>query len=160
MIDKCEYYITEIENNIHRLVAIQEKCNEIYESMNCENYTGQYNQLSDELYSEKQILDILLCNLNKLFSIEPKWYRPFHDFKLREDGMLGDRYIISPPLFLDKTSREYITLTKLLMRLHKHYFLDDGGIGYAFSSVESHKWEIPCFVNENYLVHKLRKSIK
>ena len=73
--------------------------------------------------------------------------------------MIKDRYIIRTPLFLNKASREYQLLKQVMIRLHKHYFLMDGGIRYSFSSVESHMWEIPCFMSDNELIEKLRKQI-
>ena len=155
----CEYYLNRIEEDIHLLVETQKEVNTIYDGITCNNYDESYDVLFNKLKEEQELLHSLEYHLNKLFNINPtffKWLRTFH---IRENCLMHDRYEISPPLRLDKTNVEYILLKKLLIRLHEHYFLLDGGIGYSYSRVESHMWEIPNMVYENDLINRIRIDI-
>ena len=142
-----------IEENISNLYGVQEKVNMLYESIDGENYVENYNMIVRCLYEEKDLINAIRCNLDKYFDINSRWW--WNRFRIVED--VCARYIIKPPLRLDKSTWKYTLLKKLLVRLHNKYFLSDGRIGYAFSSVESHMWEIPNFIKENELIMSIRK---
>lgn len=159
----CQYYLNKIESIINLLVETQKKCNEILDNMTCESYTTDVELLTSELTYEQELLKQVTYNLNRLFNLKPSRYSFLNFLFADKFRIINDeygRYVIKPPIGLNKTGREYFMLKKLLIRLHEHYFLSDGSVGYVFSSVESHMWEIPSFVEENELIRSIKKQIQ
>ena len=112
------------------------------------------------LYDEQTLLKAITHNLNAYFEIDTIWW--FRRFRIIEGEWFLHRYIIKTPsnLCRQKATWKYTLLKKLLIRLHEKYFLNDGGVEYAFSSVESHMWELPNFVEDNPVVRSIRKDQK
>ena len=146
-------YLERIEDNINTLVETQNNVNELYDDMDKDNLNIE--EICQGLQEEKDILDSLMDNLNKMFNIRPSWHRkgfriiPYH----------FSRYKIKPP-HIDKSSIEYVLLKKLMIELHKKHFLHDGMIGYLESTVESHMWEIPNTIPDDKFIRKLRRQLK
>ena len=149
-----------IEENIHNLVEVQKKANKHYNDLSMEDYTENYNKLAIALYDEQTLLKAITHNLNAYFEIDTIWW--FRRFRIIEGEWFLHRYIIKTPSNLrrQETTWKYTLLKKLLIRLHEKYFLNDGGVCYAFSSVESHMWELPNFVEDNPVVRSIRKDKK
>ena len=147
-----------IEENIRNLVIVQKQVNEDYKNITQDNYEKTYEKILQGLYDEKDLLNALTNNLNKYFEITSGLF--FKKFRIVEDGIPLCRYIIRTPLRLNKNTQKYVLLKKLLINLHKEYFLCNGGLSYTFSSVESHMWEIPNFIDENELTQSMRKKYK
>lgn len=69
------------------------------------------------------------------------------------------RYKIKYPR-VDKSSTEYMLLKKLMIKMHEKHVLCDGMVGYAYSSVESHMWEIPNEIPDDKFIRKLRRTLQ
>lgn len=148
--------IEKIETLIDNLVLVQREVNEHCDNLDIENYDEEIAFIEAGLRDEKYILDEIVDTLNILFNIKIKWYNK--GFKIKRSVL--KRYEICLPYFgIDKFSKEYFLLTKILIRIHKKYFLNNGGIGYQFSKVEEHMWEIPDFIEENDIIRCLRKEV-
>lgn len=145
-----------IEENIRHLASVQIDVNTHYKNLNTDDYTEEYQKIIQGLYMEKDLLNALINNLNKYFNISSRWW--FKRFRIIEESFSFGRYTIKPPVRLDKSTWQYTLLKKLLMDLHDEYFLHSGMVDYAFSSLESHMWEIPNFIEDNEVVRSIRKS--
>jgi len=146
--------IEKIENLIDSLVSVQMEVNDYYTDLDIDNYDEDIAFIESGLRDEKFILDEIVTTLNELFNIKIKWYNK--GFKIKRGEL--SRYEICPPHFgMDKSSKAYFLLTKILIRGHEKYFLNDGMIAYRFSTVEEHMWEIPDFIDRNGLIVELRK---
>lgn len=146
-----------IEENIHNLVKVQEKVNKVYDNINGDNYNESYNIIFECMRDEQDLLSAITNNLNKYFKIQSRW--KFKKFRINRLESCLHRYEIRPPYNLAKDTSEYILLKKLLIRLHEHYFLNDGMTCYGFSRIESHMWEIPDTIYDNELTRKIRKQL-
>lgn len=148
--------VDEIRENIDNLVAVQEKVVEDYKNLTRVNMEDVKN-IQIGLQDEKDILNGLKNNLNLLFNIKPKWYK--QGFKIKPIEL--HRYEIRPPLTgCDRSSNEYMLLKKALILFHKKHFLHDGMIGYAYTSVESHMWELPNPISDDAFIRKLRRTLR
>ena len=145
--------IDKVEKQYRMLVECQEVIKKTYDEINYENYDDIINHLKGLIKTEELWLQQLIEYMNQLFNIniQAKWYNAWKRFTVQIEF---DRYEIKPPYGLDKHSREYLSLKKLLIRLHEEYFLCNGGIGYAFTTTEYHMWEIPNFAD------KIKNEIK
>lgn len=146
--------IDKVEKQYRMLVECQEEIKRTYKKINYENYDETINQLKGLIQTEELWLNKLIEYMNQLFDINipAKWYNTRKRFTVHAIEL--NRYEIKPPWGLDKHSREYWCLKKLLIKLHEEYFLCNGGIGYAFTSTEHHMWEIPNFAD------KIKNEIK
>lgn len=146
--------IEKIENLIDTLVSVQMEVNDYYDNLDIDNYDEDIAFIEAGLRDEKSILGEIVITLNELFNIKLKWYNK--GFKIKK-GVLS-RYDICPPYFgVDKSSKEYFLLSKVLIRSHEKHFLNNGGIMYKYGNVEEHMWEIPDFIEENGVIVELRK---
>lgn len=146
--------IEKIEKLIDTLVSVQMEVNDYYDNLDIDNYDEDIAFMEAGLRDEKSILEEIVTTLNELFNIKIKWYNK--GFKIKK-GVLS-RYEICPPHFgMDKSSKAYFLLTKILIRSHEKHFLNDGGIRYRYGNVEEHMWEIPDFIEENGVIVELRK---
>ena len=146
-------YLGYIEDNINDVVAVQEKCNELYKNMD-KDHLDTIPDIKQCLQDEKDILDGLMNNLNKLFNIRPSWHR--RGFRIIPYKF--DKYKIKCP-HVDKSSTEYMLLKKLMIKMHTKHCLYDGMIDYAYTSVEAHMWEIPNTIPDDKFIRKLRRQL-
>ena len=149
-----EVDINLIEKNIRDMVKVQRTVNKAYVNLNTYNYNVNFKRMVEGLYDEYDLLNALTNNLNNYFDISSRWF--FKRFRITEYEFGLSRYIIKPPLKLDKTGYKFQLLKNLLIKLHKEYFLDGGFACYAFTSIESHMWEIPNFIKYNEVVNQIR----
>ena len=146
--------IEKIEDLIDSLVSVQMEVNDYYIDLDIDNFDEDIGFIESGLRDEKFILDEIVNTLNELFNIKIKWYNK--GFKIKRGDL--SRYEICPPHFgMDKSSKAYFLLTKILIRSHEKYFLNDGTIRYRFVNVEEHMWEIPDFIDMNGVIVELRK---
>lgn len=149
--------IEDIRGIMEDLVATQEEVNMYYNSLTMDNYGVNMGFIESGLRDEEYYLDELVDKLNEIFNITPKWYNK--GFKIKR-GFLH-RYEVKPPYFgVDKSSKEYVMLSKLLVELHKKYFLNDGGSRYAYTRIEVHMWEIPDFIIDDENMEIIRKRVQ
>ena len=146
--------IDKVEKQYRMLVECQEEIKKTYKKINYENYDETIKHLKGLIKTEELFLNKLIEYMNQLFDINipAKWYNTLKRFTVQTIDL--DRYEIKPPRGLDKHSREYWCLKKLLIQLHEEYFLCNGGASYAFTSTEYHMWEIPNFAD------KIKNEIK
>ena len=148
-------YLPLIESTIQDLNKLQKEFNENYDSRLRNN---NYQDIKDDLFLEKSYLERLTRYLNKYFDLDPIIRMRWTTFKI-ERGVLG-RYEIIPPLFLKKGTIRFIMLKKCLTEIHRQYFLNDGKISYAYTSIEHHMWEIPDFIENDELVKEIRRKYR
>jgi hypothetical protein len=147
--------VEKVEDLIDSLVYVQREVNGYYNDLDIESFDEDIAFIESGLRDERAILDEIVTTLNELFNIKIRWYNK--GFKIKRGDL--SRYEICPPHFgMDKSSREYFLLSKILIRSHEKYFLNDGMIQYRFATVEEHMWEIPDFIEENGLIVELRKK--
>ncbi len=148
--------VDDIRENIDNLVAVQEKVVEDYKNLTRTTMEDVKN-IQMGLQDEKDILNGLKNNLNLLFNIKPTWYKP--GFLIRPIEL--HRYEIRPPLMgVNRSSNEFMLLKKTLIQAHEKHFLCDGMVCYAYSSVESHMWEIPNPIPDDAFIRKLRRTLR
>lgn len=146
--NNTNFYLDTIEENIHNLVKVQKKINKHYQGLDKSNYDNELRVIYGLVLDEKDLLSGLKNNLNNLFGITPVGC--IGGFKIRKGWL--DYYNIKLPLFslfyLDKSSMEFNLLSKLLTRLHDHYFLHDGMISYIGLGPDDYMWRIPNFAKD------------
>ena len=140
--------IDKVEKQYRMLVECQEEIKKTYDEINYENYDETINHLKGLIKTEELFLNKLIEYMNQLFNINipAKWYNTWKRFTVHTIEL--HRYEIKPPYGLDKHSREYLSLKKLLIRLHEEFFLSGGFASYAFTSTEYHMWEVPNLADE------------
>jgi hypothetical protein len=147
-------FLDEIENDVVDLVEVQQMVKEKYEELDKYNYLDNSEIIKNGLRKEKELLKKLKNDLDNLFNIKPKWYRKGFIIRKRSND-----YRIYSPVIIDRSSIEYDLLKKLMRELHVEYFLHGGLIGYMYTTVESHMWEIPNEIPNNSFINKLRSEI-
>lgn len=146
-------YLEYIEENINDLVKVQDQVVKEYKNLDKDNLDKIAN-IRQGLQDEQDILSGLMNNLNKLFGIRPSWHRRGFIIIPIELG----KYKIKHPR-IDKSSTEYLLLKKLLLDLHKKYFLCDGMLQYIVRNEDKHMWEIPNKIPDDEFIRKLRRQI-
>jgi len=142
--------LNRIRNKYDMIIKCQKHINESYEKLNSNNYDNEVNNLKGLCKTHNLWLNELTEYLDDYFNINSKW--SFNHFRIKQGWKC---YIIKPPKILPKTSKEYVLLKELLVKLHKKYSLCNGGISYAFTRVEDHMWEIDDNTKDTELINKL-----
>ena len=145
-----EEKLNRIRNKYDMIIKCQEHINESYEKLNSNNYDNEVNNLKGLCKTHNLWLNELTEYLDDYFNIQSRW--SFNHFRIKQGFMC---YKIKPPKMLPKTSKEYVLLKELLIELHKKHSLHNGCIGYAYSRVEDHMWEIKDKTKDTELINKL-----
>ena len=147
-------YLEYIESNIDDVVTVQKRVKKLYKNLDKDSL-DDIADIKQGLQDEKDILNGLMNNLNGLFGIRPSWHRQ----GFRIVPMELSRYKIKCPR-VDKSSTENMLLKKLKIKMHEKHLLCDGMVGYAYSSVESHMWEIPNEIPDDTFIRRLRRTLQ